>query len=352
MTGRAAITQFLIACNAGSQAHKALPEVAPCSRPVNYHVPRTAWCKQVTALTGFLIQMIFCPFSHNDRTLFTFASNHDMTSSYRARTGTQSKFNLLHPHPVAYDFANQGADELKIIVPPYSAWTCSTHWHDTVQACETLTAYEGHFYIFLYYLSPRGASGSVNGVGKGPAGFEMTIAPGQAVRWDKNLHMETAGETLVFSLRGNAKAHNFYRQLCSVNQDAETYFRLSSTPLWLRILYQALGWAPYIGAWMRAWLVERLLWVQLRVIYAENDYLEDEGHIPYTWPWCLLPFPPSFYDILLDMEYRSRIRISKLVQKTFHLLGTSVFGMKASYDEYEMVDGASEGWSDPKKSLL
>jgi hypothetical protein len=256
-----------------------------------------------------------------------------MAPSSRSPTGSPYTFKLSHPHPVIYDFTNLSSG-LKIIVPPYSSWICHDHWHETASACETLMPLEGHFMIVHSIVTTRG-SGVVQGDGSSPAKFVMPLEPEHLVRWQKDPHWDSAGGTMGFLLEASDEVYKFYRQVCSVNQDAEVYFYLPSTPLWLRVLYGFWGRVPHLGIRVRAWLVEYLLWIQLRVIYSKNDYLENEGAIPYTWPWRQRPadvYPPKKW---MERELRSRITVSRLVLRTCAWVGTRILGMKARYDEYD-----------------
>ena len=171
----------------------------------------------------------------------------------------------------------------------------------------------------------------------------MPLRPGMMVQWRRNPHQVGAeNEATVFRLKGPLEMLHFYRQVCSVNQDAEVYFRLPSTPLWLRGLYASWAWIPYFGTRLRAWLASQLLWVQLQVIYHKNDYFTDEGAIPFTRPWWDLPGairPPEKW---MNRELRSRVIISKLLQKWCYWIGTTLLGMRGWYEEYKTPQSKNE----------
>jgi len=273
------------------------------------------------------------------------------SSTRRTPTGTQNVFNLSHPNPVSFDFSTLSMTGLKITIPPYSGWVTQSHWHETAPACETIEPLEGCFMISHSSVTSR-SSGNVIGGGKG---FVMPIVPGIIVKWQRDpLKKSGAGaerEAVVFSLKGSVEMFDFYRQVCSVNQDAEVYFRLPSTPLWLRGLYASWAWVPYFGTRVRAWLVNRLLWVQLRVIYHKNDYLTYEGAIPYTWPWWDLPGAQKPPEKWMDRELKSRVTISKLVQKWCYWIGTTLLGMRERYEEYNTA-GSQDLGVDIKGDLI
>ncbi|PVH71239.1 hypothetical protein DL98DRAFT_521183 [Cadophora sp. DSE1049] len=269
-----------------------------------------------------------------------------MAPSHRKRTGAQTTFKLSHPAPVIYDFSDLSTDGIKITIPPNSSWICHSHWHETAAACETLLPIQGHYMLYSSFVFTHG-SGSMTGPGTYPPTTEMYFRPEHLVRWQRDSKADP-GEAMGFELKASDEVYAFYRQVCSVNQDAETYFQLPSTPLWLRNIYKFWGWIPHIGARVQAWLVAHLLWIQLRVIHSRNDYLEDEGMIPYTWYWRHVPapiYPPKKW---VDRELRSRITISRLVLKVCYWVGTKVLGMKAQYEEYE-VDVAESVLVDTKE---
>jgi hypothetical protein len=171
---------------------------------------------------GILNAPQFSP--HQNHNTFTIFFIIDTMTSHRTRTGTQTIFNLSHPYPVVYNFTDLSTDGLKITVPPYSPWICRVHWHETALACETLAPIEGHFIIYDNFVFTPG-SGTVTGNGQNPPTFVMPLNIDLQVQWERNPNADP-GETVVFSLKAADKAnefYGFYRQLCSVNQDAEMY---------------------------------------------------------------------------------------------------------------------------------
>jgi hypothetical protein len=248
----------------------------------------------------------------------------------RTPTGSQTIFGLTHPDPVFFDFS-ASSTAVDITIPPYSGWITHHHWHETAQACETIEPQEGSYMISLSSVATRG-TGLHIGDGKG---FALPLRPGTMVQWKRNPHQVGAeNEATVFRLKGSVEMIDFYRQVCSVNQDAELYFQLPSTPFWLRGLYAFWAWIPYFGTRMRAWLTSQLLWVQLQVIYFKNDYFTHEGSIPFTRPWWDLPGgrrPPEKW---MNRELRSRVIISKFLQTWCYYIGTTLLGMGSWYEEY------------------
>jgi len=128
---------------------------------------------------------------------------------------------------------------------------------------------------------------------------------------------------------------NFYHTLCSATQDADRYFSLCSTPLWLRVLFYSTYVVPF-GSKIRERMIKSALWYQLRVIYRENDTWTFEGSLPmdsiYIWP-------PEWAERL---QFESQFVISKMVVKGASWIGRNVLGMKDKYLEYEWSGPDSE----------
>lgn len=256
----------------------------------------------------------------------------------RTPTGSQTIFGLNHPDPVSFDFS-ASSTAVDITIPPYSGWITQHHWHETAQACETIEPQEGSYMISLSTVATRG-TGLHIGDGKG---FVLPLRPGTMVQWKRNPHQVGAeNEATVFRLKGPVEMLDFYRQVCSVNQDAEVYFQLPSTPLWLRGLYAFWAWIPYFGTRLRAWLTSQLLWVQLQVIYYKNDYFTREGSIPFTRPWWDLPGARKPPEKWMNRELRSRVIISKLLQTWCYYIGTTLLGMRSWYEEYKTLRSKNE----------
>lgn len=267
----------------------------------------------------------------------------------RTRTGNQQIFNLQHPHPVAFDFSDSSSTgRLLITIPGDSAWTCQMHWHYTVEACEDIWQISGQ---------TQSQHGSIMGWGSG-TGFiggpnhVLPVAPLMYVSWKRNLHNAATAHqaAVVYYKFVSPKNFDMYRQICSANQDAELYFSLRTTPFWLRATFTFWNYIPVLGKAVTELLIAWCLWVQLRVIYAKNDYWTYEGRIPYTTPWHLRHLfdakPPSE---LLKKEKRSMVMISGCVKDSCHWIGTRMLGMKDEYDEYRSEE---DGGKNEKEDLI
>ena len=127
------------------------------------------------------------------------------------------------------------------------------HWHYTLEACEDIWGVSGH-YIFGHGIVTRGRGGML--VGSGP-GHAIPLRFEESVSWLRNTRKpEYVPEPVVVSYRLRTPGmYAFYRQVCSVNQDAEIYFRLQSTPLWMRLLYTSWGLVPFLGKRVQASLL-------------------------------------------------------------------------------------------------
>lgn len=188
----------------------------------------------------------------------------------RTTTGSQQVFDLQHPHPVTFDFSNPSTDGLLITIPSTSAWASESHWHYTTQACEDIWLVSGHTYCLFRFIMNWG-NGSGDNRGPGPI---LPLVPEMSVFWRRSISDDArdADQAAVVSYRFSSSPENFalYRQICSVNQDAEVYFRLTTTPSWLRFAYAFWKRVPFLGKMVTGWLVAWCLWVQLRVIYAKE----------------------------------------------------------------------------------
>lgn len=264
--------------------------------------------------------------------------------SNRTPTAHQQVFNLQDPHPVIFDFSRLATDGLLITIPPRSAWTSRRYWHFTPEACEEMWLVSGHHWYGSGFVTSPGS-----GVGGGgpPGSRLLTMVPKMWIVWKRDtIRAAYANEALEVALRfPSPQNHEMYRQICSVQQDAEVYFHLATTPFWLRVTYALWKNIPFVGKYITERLVAWCLWVQLRVIYAKSDYWTYEGKIPYTLPWHLRNLfdnrPPPH---LVEKELKSVITISRRVRKSCYWVGTNLLGMKASYEEYR---AASFNQGDP-----
>ena len=262
-----------------------------------------------------------------------------LQTAHRTITRDQLVFNLGRPHPVIFDFSDLPSDGLKITIPPYSSWREVLHWHYTSEACEDIWTLSGHYsMVHGIMTNPGGGSGT----GGGPDHM-IQLRLEEGIYWLRDgRRPEYESEPVVVSYRFRTpEAYVFYRQICSVDQDAEIYFHLQSTPLWLRFLYMSWGLVPFLGKRIQASLLAWCLWIQLRVIYVKNDYWTYEGRIPYTKRWLLDPgyqFPPQKW---VDKELKSIIMLSRWVRNSCHWVGTRILGMKESYPEYQASKGSS-----------
>ena len=205
--------------------------------------------------------------------------------THRTPTTHQQIFHLQHPHPITYDFTSLSTSGLLITIPPHSPWISELYWHLLPSSCEDISGVSGRYYFLSGFLKNWG-NGSFFGGGPMHA---MKLVPGMYVYWKRNpLEKEYEREAVTVAYRFEDERANemydFYRQVCSVNLDAELYFSLASTPAWLRLWYWTWGLVPWLGVRVQAWALAWMLWVQLRAIYVKNDCWTYEGRIPFTMP--------------------------------------------------------------------
>jgi hypothetical protein len=82
-------------------------------------------------------------------------------------------------------------------------------------------------------------------------------------------------------------------------------------------------------------MLKTALWVQLRVIYNENDYWTYEGMVHISWYRNWKPFGRAS-DWAHELQLRSTVAISRWVLWAYNRLCTKVLGIKAKYEEYEI----------------
>lgn len=58
-------------------------------------------------------------------------------------------------------------------------------------------------------------------------------------------------------------------------QNAKLYFSLCETPAWLTLAYTL----SRVNSRVKEWLVKKVLWIQLRAVFRENDILEYRGAV-------------------------------------------------------------------------
>jgi hypothetical protein len=254
---------------------------------------------------------------------------------HRTNTRTQSTFHLQHPAPVTFDFTSLSTAGLTVTIPHHSAWRTPTYWHKTTLFCETLECISGYYLVTTARLYEWG-----DGTDSGPGPQILKeLAPDDMIAWSWNPYRSVDDPVdSVYALKGSPEMMAFYRQICSVNQDAEVYFSLPSTPLWLRLLYASLKYIPRV----REWLVSGMLWVQLRVIYYKNDYHTYEGRINYTRPLINVGIPTPTEEQKMK-ELKSLVTVSWLVQKSCYWVGTILLGMRERYEEYEAPAEGTDG---------
>lgn len=160
----------------------------------------------------------------------------------------------------------------------------------------------------------------------------MNQLPRRFLSWGSN------DREIVQSARVTADAQ-LYHTLCSVIQDAELYFSLCTTPLWIRVLYTALGWIPYYGNVAREGLIGLALYIQLRVIFYKNDCWTDQGTVRIDWYYWTAP------EWVWKFQGWSTVVISQATLSLLYWLGRFMLGMRESYNKYNVLFDSLD-WSE------
>ena len=132
-------------------------------------------------------------------------------------------------------------------------------------------------------------------------------------------------------LFGSQPARQLDHVLASAIQDAEIYFSLCSTPLWLRLLYFSTKKLSPKAADV---LARRVLWIQIRCIFFHNDTWEYRGTcriFQYIFPFFSAP------PWVAKFEDWSKHFMSEQFLRTNYWVGYALFGMRPWYAEYELL---------------
>jgi hypothetical protein len=125
-------------------------------------------------------------------------------------------------------------------------------------------------------------------------------------------------------------AETFHRNICSAVLDANVYPSLDSTPFWLRWIFGVIS--VILG--VRHWLIAKLLWIQIRMIYYSHDFWSYEGQISISWLWDGWYFPALAPQWVRTLEWKSGDIFSRMVLRMCSWIGRYLLGMRGEYDEY------------------
>ncbi|TQV92117.1 LysM domain-containing protein [Cordyceps javanica] len=256
--------------------------------------------------------------------LFRLHGVHSLFTNCVARTDTrhQTRFENLRrffipdgsrgsklPNLVTFEFQK---DAVIVEVPAGSFWSYPRVCHHTQEMC-------GQFYILSgwWYLD-----GFLSGVpGEAP--------PERLHSW-RSFHNSHAPATTTAQIRvsGSEKARQLDHLIASAVQDAEVYFKLCSTPLWLRLVYAA---ARAVSPAAADLLARRVLWVQIRAMFFRHDTWEYRGRCTvFRWWYAFLNAP----DWVIKFEEWSEYYASKQFLRLNYWLGHVCLGMEAEYEQY------------------
>ncbi|KAJ6784431.1 hypothetical protein PWT90_07068 [Aphanocladium album] len=261
--------------------------------------------------------------------LFRIHAIHAMVTTCISRTNTRNKTKFEHlnrffvPRGTKYGSSKDmlvsfefEKDSVILEVPTGSSWFPICHCHNDQEMCRDAHILGGHWYI----------DGMVSSV-PGGAPPELPYA------W-RRVHISVPPATVPCRLRlsGSRKARELDHLTVSAVEDAEVYFKLCSTPPWVRLLYGAI---KAISPSAADRLAQRLLWVQLRVMFFCHDTWEYRGrsHIyDLRYPFNNKPLWVKRF------EKRSAHFFSKQFLRMNYFMGHVLLGMDPSYSEYEIAE--------------
>ncbi|KAI0452790.1 hypothetical protein F5B21DRAFT_481675 [Xylaria acuta] len=246
------------------------------------------------------------------------------TCSRRTDTTRQTRFENLErfyttnrhnvyvptsPDIVTFDLRDAEHGTLTIEIPPMSGWYSLTHTHMQSASCSNITTLSGRWFI-----------SSAVWVNPGPA------PPEKAGVWTSFGKLALDNLTAAAQLNGTVASRVLDHSICSIVQDAEVYFYLCNTPVWIRALYAATAPTPSL----REILVYRLLWIQIRATLHVHDFVEDHGTITiFRW---INPFAPPAW--VHRFEERMRFVKSRFISGMNYWVARNILGMATFYAEY------------------
>lgn len=217
---------------------------------------------------------------------------------------------------VTFDFKLAEPD-IFIEIPQESQWASPYHTHITRKMCVSLDTLSGRWYI--------GGSSWPRRELWGPQLPEFWISFGKDL---------TSSQPATAKLLGSERTRQLYHIICSSVEDAEVYFSLCSTPLWVRVLYVLTNRTPSL----REWMIHKCLWIQLRTTFHKYDFCEDHGTcwILRQFYWMNVP------EWVKEFERWSQFAISRVVLSLNYWIGSIALGMRPSYEEYKLVDSQAK----------
>ena len=237
---------------------------------------------------------------------------------HRTNTTAFTVFPPYEDHAPTFDFSTR--NNIRITIPQGSKWRTPSHWHsEGEENCLLLHVEAGEMQV-SYHKEPR-TGGAVIGAG------DYKFKPGYWTSWSrKQIRDEEAVVRLV--VRDEA----LQRNICSARFDAERFPQLDTTPFWLRGVFAALVPLPAV----RRWLLARMCYVQLQVIFFEHGHWEYHGGINALnwWQWTH-PFDVGRHPAwTVSLQYRSQRFFSRSVQGLHYWMGILLLGMRGDYPEY------------------
>ncbi|KAH8898777.1 hypothetical protein GQ53DRAFT_817006 [Thozetella sp. PMI_491] len=228
---------------------------------------------------------------------------------------------------VIFDFSRNDPGSVDVTIPVGSGWVDMRTFHFQQSNCMTILTLDG--WTSLFHQSIFRGSGSSR-FGKG---VEFPQRPLVYLEWRRE-GLDMPKSRSVVRLFDHAQ---LWRTQCSVILDAERYFSLCTTPVWIRVLFSLVSYLPGSGGKaLRDAMINAALYIQLRLIFHVNDTLTDQGYIYIDWLWWTTP------QWVWEFQGQSAIAISKIVVGLYYWVGRLLLSMKPEYDEYNVILGSVE----------
>ncbi len=265
--------------------------------------------------------------------LFQFHAVHSLFVSCTSRTDTrhQTRFENLErffipsralpaskwPRLVTFEFEEDG-NGILVHVPDGSYWGTPTVRHHAQGMCREIYIVSGEWSVgqFMAVAPIRGPPERPNSW----QGIYMRFGPPRLPNGPSEVRRF-----------GSEEAQQLDHMIVSAVQDAQLYFSLCSTPLWLSLVYAA---SNALSPRAADTLARRILWVQIRTMFFCHDTWEYRGRcmiFRIFWPFLNEP------DWVRRFELWSEEYASRQFLRLNYWLGYGFLGMKPEYSGYKMT---------------
>lgn len=255
--------------------------------------------------------------------------------SHRTRIDDFPSITINGPRAVTYDF-HSSAPSVILTVPTTSSWDSLTYWHYTDSACEHLLIpsrpdHEGCRAMLLRSANLHFAE--TYRLGHHHPRYppqEKTIRPLDRVFWKPFSNRGDQGHDLVAVIRSvdPSCAQRLYRNVAGVTVDAEKYPLMENTPRFVGFVHGRLAVMPQL----QLLFAKVLLWVQLCLVFYENDFWVVWWMPNLWWLWYKRERGKPAWVSVLEANISTAVSIGILW--TTAKLAKVVFGMHSEYEDY------------------